>query len=238
MRNERGFTLVELLIAIVIGMFLLIAIVAAMNTGQRSSVAVDRKVAAGQDARAALEIMAMEIRMASYNPNFAGGGMWRDTAACGNPAAVQTSKGIQGATATAMTVEMDIGNSSVVGDDPNEIIGYALVCDAGGQGCWLTRSTNCGGPQPFLGDDPASGRPRTVRVVNNDLGIPIFRYFDGRGVEIAPATLLASTAGVRRVEIILAVETDAVDQNTNQRRRLIYSTSVIPRNHAINTQPI
>jgi hypothetical protein len=32
------------------------------------------------------------------------------------------------------------------------------------------------------------------------------------------------------------VETENVDPNTNLRRKLIYSTSVIPRNHAIQTQ--
>ena len=36
-----------------------------------------------------------------------------------------------------------------------------------------------------------------------------------------------------RIDITLAVETENVDSDTNQRRRLIYSTSVIPRNHAI-----
>jgi type IV pilus assembly protein PilW len=68
--KEIGFTLVEVLFAVVIGIILLGAIYAVVESGQRSSVSLERKVVAQQDARAALQMMAMEIRMASYNPNF------------------------------------------------------------------------------------------------------------------------------------------------------------------------
>jgi hypothetical protein len=76
-----------------------------------------------------------------------------------------------------------------------------------------------------------------VRVINNTLNIPMFRYFNGMGVEILAAGLPAGIPNIRRIEITLAVETEDPDPNvpgTTQRRRLIYSTSVIPRNHAIS----
>lgn len=38
---------------------------------------------------------------------------------------------------------------------------------------------------------------------------------------------------IRRVDITLGVETDEVDPNTQQGRRMIYSSSVIVRNHSI-----
>ncbi|HOX94292.1 MAG TPA: hypothetical protein PKV09_05820, partial [Syntrophales bacterium] len=127
-----------------------------------------------------------------------------------------------------ITVQMDISENSIIGDNANEIIRYAY--DTANQR--ITRSTNCGGAQPFLGDAVANVNQRTVRVINNDLNISVFRYFNGTGTEIAAASLPGSIPDIRRIDITLAVETEHVDPNTNQRRRLIYSTSVIPRNHA------
>jgi len=49
------------------------------------------------------------------------------------------------------------------GANPNEIIRYNY--DMANQR--ITRETNCGGAQPFLGDTVASGNPRTVLVVND-----------------------------------------------------------------------
>ncbi len=242
MRERNGFSLVELLAALAVGMVMLLAIYGVVNVSQRSTSGIERKVIAQQDARAALELMAMEIRMASYNPSL-NNGIWKDPGDCASAAACPLCKGIQEATANAIAVEMDIGGgagSGSIGDGPNEIIRYRY--DAANQ--YITRETNCGGGQPFLGDKATSTNPRTVRVINDingngafDAGtdIPLLRYFDGAGTEIFP------TAGdqtpiphIRRIDIALAVETEDVDPNTHRRRRLIYATSVIPRNHAPN----
>jgi len=226
MGNEKGYSLSEILVASAIGMMLLGAIYAAVVTGQHSSVAIERKVATHQDARAALELMAAEIQMASYNPTFTAG-IWRTFNNCGSTSSSQASKGIQEATAASITAEMDLNESSAVGDASHEIVRYAYNADEER----ITRETNCGGAQPFLGENPGAGTPRTTRVVNGSAGISVFRYYDGAG------NLLAATPaipGIRRVEITLVVETDELDPNTRQRRRMIYSTSVIPRNHAIS----
>ena len=242
--NNKGYTIVEILIATSVGLIVMGAIYAGMNMGQRSSVAVERKVLAQQDARAALEIMALEIRMASYNPTYATG-MWCDgpSGNCGNLSANQTYKGIQEATANSITVEMDIrGNtagsySDGAMDDPNEIIRYNY--DTANER--ITRETSCGGGgQAFLGPTLAHLDQRDVQVANNTAGaggtsIPLFRYYDGRGTELVPGTdLPADIPNIRRIEITLVVDTEAEDPNLGKRRRTIYSTSVIPRNHAIN----
>lgn len=226
--NRRGFSMIELLVGMSVGMIVLLAIYASTEMGQRSSVAVERKVLAQQDARAALDLMALEIRMASYNPNYATT-LWIDgpTGACGNIAGNQAYKGIQEATASSITIEMDMDGSSAVGDGPNEVIRYNY--DAGNQ--YITRSTNCGGAQPFLGAQSAS--QRDVRVANNAAGIPVFRYFDGAGNEILPGSLPGAIPTITRITITLVVDTEAVDQSLQRRRRTIYSTSTISRNHAI-----
>jgi prepilin-type N-terminal cleavage/methylation domain-containing protein len=231
MKNVKGFTLTELLFAIFIGVLLLGAVYVCMISGQKSSVALEGKVVAHQDARAVLEVMAMEIGMASYNPNVVGS-IWRNPGDCVNASATQTYKGIQVATANSITVEMDISESGAVADNPNVVEVIAYVYDAANNR--VTRATNCGTAMSFLGD--IAGNPRSVRVINNTLPtpIPMFRYFDGLGNEILAANLPASIPNIRRIEITLAVETEDVAADTMQRRRMIYSTSVVPRNHAIS----
>jgi prepilin-type N-terminal cleavage/methylation domain-containing protein len=233
MKAMRGFTLVELMIAMGVTMGLMVAVYLAVNSAQRHSSAIERKVTAQQDIKPALDLMAMEIGMASYNPTFASNLWVNPTGACTAASANQNYRGIQEATINAIVVEMDIGGSGGDGDgmlgDPNEVIRYAYDT----ANLYITREINCGGGQPFLGDTAASGNPRTVRVINGTLGIPVFRYFDGAGAEITSAGLPAGIPDIRRIDIVLAVETEHIDPNTGQRRRLIYSTSVIPRNHGI-----
>ena len=239
MKEMKGFTLVELIIAMGVTVVLMAAVYMAVNAAQRHSSAIERKVTAQQDVKPALNLMAMEIGMASYNPTLADN-LWVNppggTGTCGSTVGVnQTYHGIQEATANSIAVEMDIsGPSGSPSDgalgDPNETIRYNY--DTVNQ--YITRATNCGSGQPFLGDTAASGRPRTVLVINDTLGLPVFRYYDGTGTEIVSAGLPAGIPNVRRIDITLAVETEFKDPNSNQRRRLIYSTSVIPRNHAIS----
>ena len=101
-KHSRGFTVVELVLAIAVGIVLLAAVATAIVSGQRSSTGVERKVTTNQDARAALELMASEIRMASFNATFEPN-LWRDPANC-NTAGNQNRRGIQEATATSITV--------------------------------------------------------------------------------------------------------------------------------------
>lgn len=249
-KKELGFTLIEVLFAIVMGMLLLGAAYVAMTSGQQSSAGVERKVAAQQDVRAAIQIMGLDLSMASYNPHYAPN-MWIDLPALGSRVECtipgnQTFKGIREATPTAITVEMDIGESNLAGDDRGEIIRYNYNFD--GENRFITRETaNCDNMRaasaafPFLGDNPDSARPRTVRVINGDLGIvngrgqpAIFRYFNaiGPGEELFPGENVGDIPNIRRIDITLAVETDQVDPTTKASKRMTYSTSVLVRNHA------
>jgi prepilin-type N-terminal cleavage/methylation domain-containing protein len=244
MNSTKGFTLIEILVAVAVSMIMLSVIGIAINTMQKSSAGIERKVTAQQDVRAALELMAMEIRMASYNPTVAtNAAIWRNTD-CTFPATNPTYRGIQGATANAITVEMDIsdglggdGNGLIMSTaaETNEIISYTYVS---GQE-YVTRETNCGGAQPFLGDLSTSGNPRTVRVRNAALNIPIFRYFDGQGnlmpVDASGNILNAGTQipNIRMIEITLAVQTDEIDPSTKKRRDMIYSTREVLRNNIV-----
>jgi type IV pilus assembly protein PilW len=226
MKNNKGFTLVEMLIALAVGMVVLAAVYAAVNMGQKSTVNTERKVYAHQDARAAMELMSLEIQMASYNPrpDLLSSTFWVSPTSC-TAAANQTYKGIQQATAGVITVQMNLNTTGVIGDNPNESITYTY--DATNQ--YITRSLDCGsGSHPFLGNTP--GNPRAVRVINTN-DIPVFRYFNAMGNEIT--NLPAGIPDIARIDITLWVETEHIDMNTGQRKKIIYSTSVIPRNHVI-----
>jgi hypothetical protein len=116
----------------------------------------------------------------------------------------------------------------------NEIVRYEFVQT--GNDRYITRETNCGGGQPFLGDIIASGRPRTVRIINADadVNVPVFRYFDGQGLELLGAgrnCMPGCSADIRMIEITLAVETDEIDPSTRLTRRMIYKTREILRNN-------
>jgi len=229
--GTAGYTIAEVLVAASIGLVIMAAVYAAMIMGQRSSASVERKVIAQQDARAALEIMSLEIRMASYNPSFSEG-LWTEgssstAATCQGLSANQEYKGIQNATATSLSVQMDIDASSVIRDTSNEIIQYNY--DTNNQ--YITRRTNCGTPQPFLGAQ--TGNARDVRVANQSTGIPLFRYYDGDGTEIPVSQLPGDIPDIRRIEITIVVDTEEIDPTLGQRRRMIYSTSVVPRNHPV-----
>lgn len=249
--NNKGFTLVEMLLAVLFGVIVMAGIGIAVQSVSRSGFSLERKVVAQQDVRAALEIMAMEIGMASYNPTFAASTMWLNVADCAT-AGTANNKGIQTAATNSMTVEMDIAGSGTDGDgvldDNNEIITYTY--DTANQR--ITRSTNCGNAFDILGcidannnnrcdtyNNNADNVPRGVRVVNDQNGngiidgaeVPVFRYYDAAGA------VTASIPDIRRIEITLVVEIDETGftytTTGTQKRRLVYSTSVIPRNHPI-----
>jgi prepilin-type N-terminal cleavage/methylation domain-containing protein len=229
--STGGFTLVELLMAVVVGLVLLGAIWSAVVAGQRSSAGIERKVTTGQDARAALEIMGAEIRMASFNPLYARG-LWVDPASC-SPAANQAWRGIQEAAASSVTIEMDLDPDGLCGSSGNEIIRYAYHEPSER----ITRETircasgirTSSGAQPFLGPILSNPAVRTPRVINGN--VPLFRYYDGRGAEIV--NLPAEIPRIRRVEIALLVESADADPRTGEPRRMAFSTSVMPRNHGV-----
>ncbi len=231
-RGEAGgFTIIELVMAVAIGLVLMGALWTAVWSGQRSSVGVERKVLLGQDTRAALEIMAAEIRMASFNPFFTAGS-WVDPSTC-RPAANPEWRGIQEATPSSMTVEMDLDSDGSCGTSAHEVVRYAYDASLGRISretirCSSGVRTTSGG-QPFLGPILSQPSIKTLRVVND--AVPLFRYFDSAGNEIS--NLPAEIHRIRRIGITLLVESAEPDPGTGQPRNMTYSTSVTPRNHGV-----
>ncbi len=230
MKNSYGFTLVEAVIALLLGSLMMMGIYAAVDSAQNSSSKLERRVVAQQDARSALELMVVEIGMASYNSSLRN--IWMDPANCVNPSSNQLNKGIQTAQATLLVFEMDINESGIVGDFDNEIISYGY--DSANKYIWREtrrQGTCANNRQPFLGATNASPESKTVLVENNAAGVPVFRYYNGAGTELTtPVT--TSIPDIRRIEITLVADSQYADpKTTNTRKRVIYSSSVVVRNH-------
>jgi hypothetical protein len=144
--------------------------------------------------------------------------MWCSVGCGGAGTGVQANKGIQQATSTTITVEMDINENTAIDNTGSEIITYNY--NANNQ--MITRSTSCGNAESFLGENSAT---RTVRVVNGNT--PVFQYFDRDG------NATNNIPDIKRVLITLIVQSAQNSAMSNQPITTIYTTSVVPRNHAI-----
>ncbi len=224
MRN-KGFTLVEVLIAMAVGAIIMAAIYGLMTTAQKTSTSLDRKVIAQQDTRAVLDLMAMEIRMASFNPAYKNSTWLTDatTSKCVPvpPAVSEGNKGIKIATANQLGVAMDLNGSEIIGDVSNEYIVYSY--DGAST---LTRSVSCASSDIIGGSAPYS------KIRNADAGVSLFQYFDKDDNPIVDPSV--HIPDIRRIVITIASETSEKNLNTKQSNKLVYSTSVIVRNHAIS----
>ncbi len=243
--NKKGFTLVEMLTAMVVGTLVVAAAYGVMMMAQSTSANLDRKVTTQQDSRAVLDLMAMEIRMASYNPT-QNNLLWQTTPFCwGNVVPVATPlyrRGIIVANANQLAFVMDLGGppgptsnipSGVIGDANNEYIMYSYDGVA-----TLTRATagpaGCGAPQDLLG-----GTAPFTLVRNAAAGVTMFRYFNFADQEITATVNNSSNPingipAIRRILITIASETQAIDTRTGIPRRVVYSTNLIVRNHVLS----
>lgn len=73
--NQRGFTLVEIMITVAIASLVMGAVYTSFTSQQHTYVAQDQVVEAQQSVRAAMNLMSREIRMANYAPITRAGGI-------------------------------------------------------------------------------------------------------------------------------------------------------------------
>ena len=119
--SNQGFTLTELLVAMVIGGIVAAGIYSTFYSQQKSYLAQEQIAAMQQNLRGAMHILGRDIRMAGYDPTG-----WATT-------------GIQTAQASSLRFTRDITDDTGTGppdgdtSDPNEDITYALA-DLDGDG--------------------------------------------------------------------------------------------------------
>ena len=238
--RSRGFTLIEVLLAMAIAVILMSAVLSAVMAGFKASSSIEQHIAVQQDVRAALDLMAAEIEMASFNRVAAFNNQWADlNCALCSGLNCTLRKGIPLANASQLMVAMNTTENTCIGPlcavtaDANEIITYTYQSNNR-----ITRNVNCGGAVDFIGGDPSNSalslRQRNVTVINSELGIPMFQYYDGAGNELTAVPLAAAdTANVQRIKITIAVRSLLADFE-GKFRVMTETTSVLPRNHRIS----
>jgi prepilin-type N-terminal cleavage/methylation domain-containing protein len=230
--RKNGFTLVEAIIAMAVGALIMAAVYGYMSLVQKNSANADRKIVTLQDTRTVLDLMATEIRMASYLPPPCNMSTWLTIPACPEMAGWggapdRRYKGIQVADANKIFVAMDLNGDAVIG--PPGASEYIMYYYDGAS--TLYRDVSCGGNQAILG-----GTALSSNIRNAATGVNLFRYFDRANNEITatvsnnPSTVNGIPA-IRRILITIVADTADKDLNTQQYKRIVYSTSVMVRNH-------
>jgi type IV pilus assembly protein PilW len=130
-RDVGGFTLIELMVSMAIGLAVLAAIAGTFTAQTRQNSAEEQIGQMQQDVRGALDLMIREIQMAGYKP--AGG----------------TFNGIQTSTATTLRIKLDLDSSGVETDGTTDDISYSFDSSTG----LVTRTLNNTGSSATLADN-------------------------------------------------------------------------------------
>lgn len=180
--NHRGFTLVELMVALAMSTILIMAVYAAYTIQQKSHYTQSQVVEIQQNIRAAMEMFSQDVRMATYDPG-------------GNAGA-----NIPVANRSTLQVRMDLNDD---GDfaDANEDITYALSDDDGtgvSTSGWgnLTRNDN---------NNTAPAAP----VAENIHAIEF--YYRAVDDAFPPATTPASLNNIQSVQLSILSATELRD---------------------------
>jgi type IV pilus assembly protein PilW len=225
--NQAGLTLVELMVALAMAAIVMAVVCSAYISQVRGAISQETMLDMQQTARAAMEIMENEIRMAGCDPTRkAGAAILRATAA---------------EFSFTMDLENNAGSPKPDGDtdDANESIRYALNRDANRDGqadqipCDLGRDSG-GGLQPFAENIDALNF-----VYLDEDGIPLAAGFSLDQIQAVQITLVARSGEQLRGllwaytdkttylnqqgEVILPAQGDNL-------RRLMLTTTVYCRN--------
>ncbi|MCX5824003.1 MAG: prepilin-type N-terminal cleavage/methylation domain-containing protein [Deltaproteobacteria bacterium] len=212
--NDRGFTLVELLIAMAVGMIVLGAVYALFTSQSKHLANQELLTEMHQNARIAMEMMVQEISMAGYNQTTAPATIPAVNRCTGTTAASNTPcAGITNAAANTISFVADIngnGNTTAGTTNPNENITYDVYSSSGVQA--LGRTSN-GTKQPVV---------ENVESLN-------FIYYDGAG------SITANLADIRSVKITIVTRTakddpSYTDANGHHHHHYTLSSACVIRN--------
>jgi len=180
-KNQKGFTLAELLVAMGLSLVVLGAGYSVFRVQTHTVRAQEFKMEAQQDARAALDMMVREVRNLGFFPTLA---------PCTVPA---NNNGIVAATATTLQFVYDANGDgscagTMAGAGADENVTYTLPppLTTGD----ITRSVNGGVAQPLTAGNVTAAT---------------FSYFDGAG------NVTTDPALIRRVSITLTVQSRSPD---------------------------
>jgi type IV pilus assembly protein PilW len=130
-KKSGGFTLMEMLVSMVIGLVVIAAVASTFTAQTRQNSAEEQIAQMEQNVRGALDLMLREIQMAGYKP--AGG----------------TFNGIQTSTSTTLRIKLDLDSTGVETDGTTDDITYTFDSSTG----LITRILNNSGSSAILADN-------------------------------------------------------------------------------------
>ncbi|MDY0268509.1 prepilin-type N-terminal cleavage/methylation domain-containing protein [Trichloromonas sp.] len=186
--KQRGFTLVEILIALAISGLLLTAVYAAFQSQQKSYLAQDQVAEVQQNIRAGIDFMVREMRMAGYDPT-------------GTDRA-----GIEVATIGHFGFTQDLNADGDI-EDPNESVIYGFKDEFDSEPDGIVDNNDVAP----LGRDTGGG----LQPVTDNIQAIEFLYFDQDG-GILDTSIAANLRRIRSVQTSLLARADRPDmQFTN-----------------------
>jgi len=174
-KDERGFTLSEMLVTIIIMMFVLLALAGIFDASLKVFSFGNNKVEAMESARIGVEKMEREIRQA-YNFNSASS----QNHLFFTTASPTTALTVPPTTRSDLTFGNDLGapgagNGIVECGSPCEYITYKLTDNAGNSGCTTAAAAPCTLRRVNTSDSTQAGDPLVENVVPNGLSFTFLR---------------------------------------------------------------
>ena len=216
--NDRGFTLIELMIAMMVGMVALAAVSALYTIQSKHLVRSEQIAELHQNARIAMDMMIREINMAGYNQR-------TDPVATPVPRCTDAlitagtpCVGITNAGANTISFSTDINSNGDIAageSNPNENIVYDVYSSGG---------------IPALGRTSNGTKNPMVDYVDS----LTFQYYD----DDEPGNITTSRENIRRLKVTVRVRSAKEDPNYadvtygDHYRRYTLSSFAFPRNLA------
>ena len=212
--SQKGFSLIELMVAMAIASILMAGIYTFYHNQLKTHITQQQMVDMQQDARAAMYMMTRELRMAGYDPQ-------------------NTGASIRIANVAQMAFDSDSdGTADGVINDNTERFFYALSNDADEDG--LADGTPCN-LQRGSWDAPAAPVSKDMNPLALNIEALNFVYLDSAGNTLnddGNGNVIANIAAIRSVEITLvarsgdalpALMRDQIDNTvyTNQQGRVL-----------------
>lgn len=198
--EERGLTLIELMIVLVLSMLLMAAVYVTYQVQRKTSDVQQEVSALQQDVRAVLDILARDVRQAGCDPQLTG-----------VPGLVPTECG-----GSRISFTMDLDDDGNI-TDPDEQVKYTYA------GNTLTRTSNTVGPALAV---PMSSKVTAFGLKYLDASGTVIPPTGGGGAFL----LSTEAASVRSVEIAITMQSNKKDPDLNDYIRRSMSRRLRMRN--------
>jgi len=192
--SQRGFTLVELMIAMAVGLIVLGAMYSVFTLQNKQFGQQDMVTEMQQNARAGIEMMVREIRMAGYNPaKKTTGWSASPTTSPGRTPGVVTAN----ASDITFVADLDGNSDTTYTSNANENITYDLCPAATCASCsWqcLARTSN-----------------GTITPAAENIETLTFKYYNSSGTELTAPVGAADLANIRKIEVTIGARSSKED---------------------------